>query len=142
MTKQEQQDANYERQGFHPDKDYEYPDITEEELQSLQRLAQIAKKEKGNRYIESLVGAQYLRDFGFAFANNPGLIRTFALRQHEESPDSGLPDKNLLDKLEKIVTFEGTIDFIINQSGEIRQDISYEPDGDTVKPGWIRLYLK
>lgn len=65
----------------------------------------------------------------------------FAAERAELIPEDW-PDAEFFRKVKLIAQYEGMIDFIVRDGGEIREGDAYEDDGETVKAGWSILYWK
>jgi len=152
-TPLEEQDERMKQQGFHPDKDYPYPKITKEEYESLKRLRDIASNENAvenffselKNFLDELKKADLIYEIERVYKRNKEKTRVFARSARRKAGVEEIlnyPEDELFHKLDLILEYQGVIDFIATDGGEIREGTSYEADGTTLKEGWKRFYWK
>jgi hypothetical protein len=142
-TKLEEQDESYRKIGFHPEKDFSYPQLSKEECQLFLNIRDIAKEsEEDNKLVALLSQCKITYDIEkiYRYSDKSG-FRQFVARLQASSP-LPLPNSVIFDKLDLCIIVDSFIDWIAIDGGEIRQDKAYKEDGNTLKEGWIRLYWK
>lgn len=146
-TALEKQDRERREEGFSYYDDAEDPPFTDIDYQILMKLRESARQLvlKGiidnDDFSAKLSAATSPHDIMKVSRYFPKQFDEFVKKLRESGcPD--IPDEDLMSRLTLHNQYEGAINFIITDGGEIRQDQAFEEDGNTPKTGWKRLYWK
>lgn len=143
FANQHEQDQHYKDIGFYFERDYEMPDLTDKEYNTLGNLANYAKKmEPKDDFLKTLSEST---DFWY-------IIRAYRIygrklidfiEDLKKKGESDIPDDNLIKKLVLHATYHSQKNNLISVFDcETREDKAYKEDGKTPKEGFIRLYAK
>jgi hypothetical protein len=118
--------------------EYEEPELSSQDYESITNLINHARR-IGSDKARELSLSDSVRDFMNFYYKNKDEV--FQIAELLKNSGKLMPGKEVFEKIDKIMSVQEIIDFLLKDSSGIKKTFVFDDNGKR-KEGWIRLYSK